>query len=233
MRRITRQTVRLLKAESVVDMFEKLNSKKIPLRSVQLQSKKMCTGLHQARVEELAHKVMNWKYTDAKNTLREEKKRNTREKREAIRILTECAPQQIPAFTKTLEEEKKYQRRALQKKKKKKVEFLNRKYGTSGKNKETEINVSGIIIRDEPLPSTFENKCKVYGGVNLSEQETRTLELPPKYTVYNPIKMADIEVELEKCITKIRWNDMSKWNATKPLQNLQQNEESYQIPDNW
>ena len=142
MRRITRQTVRLLKAESVVDMFEKLNSKKIPLRSVQLQSKKMCTGLQQARVEELAHKVMNWKYADAKNTLREEKKRNTREKREAIRILTECAPQQIPAFTKTLEEEKKISK------------------NSTSKEKEEESRISQQKIWNERKKQRDGNRCQ-------------------------------------------------------------------------
>ena len=70
--------------------------------------------------------------------------------------------------------------------------------------------MKGIVTEDQPLPSNFESKPRVYGGVEISRQEEKLLELPPKYTVYNRIKREEIETEIEKAITKLRWTERER-----------------------
>ena len=81
----------------------------------------------------------------------------------------------------------------MRRKRKKKVRFLVNKYN-SGENKgnEGDVEIRGIVIKDRPIPASFELKPRVYGGVEISPEETKLLELPPKYTVYSPIDMHEI-----------------------------------------
>ena len=64
MRRMMRQTTKLLRAEYVVDLFENLCKQNTPLRSVKLQSEKMCTKLPKKHKNEIANKVMKWRWKD-------------------------------------------------------------------------------------------------------------------------------------------------------------------------
>ena len=49
-----------------------------------------------------------------------------------------------------------------------------------------------------------------FGGVATSTDEDELLMLPPNFTIYDPLKKEDIEIEAEVLLTKIRWEIRSK-----------------------
>ena len=157
---------------------------------------------------------MKWRWKDAHTVLREEKKTNTIAWRKTINELKMLTNERyVTAFIHLVEIEKRRQRKTLRGKRKKKVQFLVNKHKNNEKeNKENEVNedLKGIEIKDQPLPSNFESKPRIYGGIKIDSHETALLELPPKYTVYSRIKTEDVETEIEKGITKLRWTERKR-----------------------
>ena len=66
------------------------------------------------------------------------------------------------------------------------------------------MRVEGIVIKDTKLPENFESKLRMYGGVNLNQNNkfTSALSLPPKFTVYENVDPERCEVEVVKAISK-------------------------------
>ena len=58
--------------------------------------------------------------------------------------------------------------------------------------------------------SDLKQPVSVYGDVILDDDEKQALQMDPKFAVLDPLSAEDFEVEIELCITKQKWNRMSK-----------------------
>ena len=68
-------------------------------------------------------------------------------------------------------------------------------------------NIRDIMVDDDKLDelnNNVEKNVKMYGGVELNEEEKAALEIFPQYRVYKPIDKVDLEVEIEKGCVKVR-----------------------------
>merc|ERR1711923_621348 len=68
--------------------------------------------------------------------------------------------------------------------------------------------IDGIDVSDKHLSEKFESEPRCYGNARLSEEERTLLKLSPKYAIYERPDVVDLEVEIEKEITKYRWSRM-------------------------
>ena len=68
--------------------------------------------------------------------------------------------------------------------------------------------IDGIDVSDKHLSEKFESEPRCYGNARLSEEERTLLKLSPKYAIYERPDVVDLEVEIEKGITKYRWSRM-------------------------
>ena len=50
----------------------------------------------------------------------------------------------------------------------------------------------------------------MYGGVNINEDESAALLLPPKFAVYENIDVKQMELDARKTGVKLRWDMMSQ-----------------------
>ena len=209
MRHVINTTIRLLRAEYVVDLFDELIHRDVPLRSVKVDSDRLCKQLPSRRSHDTAMRVMRWRRKDAVNVLIHEKKENTKVWRESERLLWELDV--LDSYFQIWEEEKDYQRRQFTRKYRRKVDFLTVKYGRKSDRNVIPDEVEGIVIKDTALPENFESKPRMYGGVNLDQNNevTSALSLPPKFTVYENVDPERCEIEVDKAISKYRWSVMS------------------------
>ena len=93
-------------------------------------------------------------------------------------------------------------RTELNEKRKRKVRFLKQKYGQS---KRIPDDLEGINIADKEIPTTFTSEPRCYGGISLTENEKKVLNLPPKFAVYGKVDSLECEAEIEKGLAKLRW----------------------------
>ena len=87
-------------------------------------------------------------------------------------------------------------------KREKKLMFLKCRYK---KNTSTPDILHGIMV-DQEIASDFSSASRCYGNTEISNEEKELLSLPPKYAVYEKIDQVDCIAEIEKGLTKLRWN---------------------------
>ena len=56
------------------------------------------------------------------------------------------------------------------------------------------------------LPEEFSSEPRLYGNVNISDNEKKVLELPPKYGIYKKVSVRDCIISVEESLNKLRWN---------------------------
>ena len=94
-----------------------------------------------------------------------------------------------------------------------KVEHLVEKFGP-------DCNTLPSIIRKYSQATIFSDKISdriqdqlqqplVFGDIRIDEDEAAALLLDPKFAVFNSLDEEEFEVEIESCLTKMKWNRMS------------------------
>jgi hypothetical protein len=89
MRHTMKQTVKLLNAYHVADLFGDILRKKLPTTSVESLCCKLCMGLPSGQRRTLINTIIKWKQNDAWNVVRTERYNNTKIWRENRPILDE------------------------------------------------------------------------------------------------------------------------------------------------
>ena len=208
MRRTMLNTIKLLKCEYVVDLLQVLVINGVPLREVERNCEKVCQGLPRRKVHELTRTVMSWKLIDAKSALRKEKRESTRMWRESRRALRENHVES--KYFEVWEREKRMVRGILKTKRYKKTSFLRKKYRTE--EGRTHNTINGVTIADQKLPDNYESEPRMYGGTNemLSAHEVDVLKLNPKFTIFETVNVENCEIEIERGLTKLRWEETRK-----------------------
>ena len=65
------------------------------------------------------------------------------------------------------------------------------------------------------MNTSFELNVRKYGGVVLDAEEAETLQLPPKYAVYEKVDTLRFKAEVEKTFNRIRWNEQFNEQASE------------------
>ena len=67
------QTIKLLKANYVADLLQRLVNRRLALRDVQANAKKLCNGLREGMQKSIQEKVMKCKLGDARTVVKRER----------------------------------------------------------------------------------------------------------------------------------------------------------------
>ena len=67
-------------------------------------------------------------------------------------------------------------------------------------------DADGIVFEEQDLGDAFSTMVRMYGGVQLTEEELDTLKLPPRYAMYEKPDEMMFSESIEKTFNKIRWN---------------------------
>ena len=209
MRRVMTQTIKLLKARYVLDLFERLVNRGLALRSVTANTNRACKGMSEEKHRRMCNTLMGWKLDSARTVLKTQRQENTRVWRECEEILRENRVDQ--RFFVIWENEKVERRKELENKKERKVRHIFER--EKNIKRKTVSGDSGWVVRgidcsDRQLDESYESRARVYGGAAISVNEAKVLELTPKFSIYDEIDVEDAECELEKCLTKLRWERM-------------------------
>ena len=206
MKRISEQTFKYVHSMYVKDLFSELVKTCTPTTMIASLADRICGKLHERRKITLRNMVMKWTLEEAEDEFRKNEQRSTRIWREEISKLRRHNVN--GQFERILESERKLYKTYLRKKRRKKVKFLRNKYRRERRIVPDEVD--GIIIKDQPIPDDFTTEPRVYGGVNITEPEKELLSLPPKFAMYDKIEPKKCEAEVEKALTKLRWERISK-----------------------
>ena len=212
MKQILKQTTKVCKAESVLNMFKVMCRENLTLKTVEAMCKKLCYPRIERR-RDLEKRIMEWKLKDAKSAVAIEKNRLTLEWRRNIEILKEFRINK--SMKKIAKSERTIQKCTLKREKKKKIEFLKRRRENEADNRDQyrsnrEYLCSTVITHDQEVPVTFDNEARIYGRAEVNEKEMAALRLPPKYTVYEKINKERCQIEIESMVTKYRWEMMKE-----------------------
>ena len=86
-------------------------------------------------------------------------------------------------------------------------ERLDKIKNAKNKNKRrTEAEIDGIVMKDIELGGQRKSYPRIYGGMTIGKYEIKALNLPPRFAVFSRVKQIECKAEVEKAITKLRWN---------------------------
>lgn len=86
----------------------------------------------------------------------------------------------------------------------KKIEWLTSKW----KQKEIIPDMyEGVVIKTDNIP-VYDNSPRIYGGVEVTEDEKAALLLPPKFAIYEEINITECRIRVEESLNKLRWNKL-------------------------
>ena len=223
MKRIMIKSAEYKQSIYVKNLYSKLNQHHVGTSTVESLSRRICNKLPNRRKITLVNIIIKWKLQDAHEVLRRKKYENTKTWRENKEIIQR---------NKVLDEYKRLWKREisiyendLNEKLKQKVLFLKEKYKKNKRDVPEEIN--GIIINDQELTNEYNSEPRIYGNIILNEKEKNLLSLTPKYTIFEKVDRWKYAVEIEKVLTKYRWEESSK--QTEEVTNAE-NEKYYDIP---
>ena len=162
---------------------------------------RVCSGLSRSRERTLLEKVMKWRLRDARRSMDEAKRENTRVWREAKRVLSyhRVRDEYLAIWRREKEQYRLHLRELLRSK----VSVLVQRYS---RNNDVSDSVRDIIVGDQQISDDFSTEPRCYGGVELTEDERATLSLPPKYAVYSKVDTTDCAAQVEKGLAKLRWS---------------------------
>ena len=101
--------------------------------------------------------------------------------------------------------------------------------------------IKGVIVDDKGLeeletelkkPIEPENKAVILGGVKVDKYEEAVLMIPPNHTTYPKIVVEEVKTELEKCVIKCRWNDVSEQTKNENENKIKESEDTRDKIDN-
>ena len=215
MEQIAAANIKRIQCEQVCKLLRVLLRRNTGTNEVEQNVRKtlnMCTKVYQQSVK---RKIMRQKLTDAY--------RKKREWTNHYHTIKEQKKPTIPANTWNVFVSKcrRYvpqYRRSCKEKHWKKIDWLTRKYGTMELEPPDEIE--GIDLRDQELGREFTSEPRMYGNVNLNEEESSILSLPPKFGIMKKVDVTETVIEVEKCLNTMRWKeviDEDEENSPKPF----------------
>ena len=210
MRRTMKDTISLLQSIYVLDLLTCLRGRGLAVNAVTDLSKRLCIGLGENRHKKIGEQVMRWKIDDARKQVKMRKERHTKLWREEEPVLKSVGVRD--QFLAIWEVEKAERRIELRNKMDNKVKWLLSK---TKRDRERKENAEGDCVRqinygDQLLDERFESKPRLYGGAEVNNNEERLLSLAPRFAVFDRVDFTKCRAELEKSLTKLRWERSGK-----------------------
>ena len=214
MRNICEQTVKSAKAKSVHEMFRSMRKRKVTLRPVKAMCKKLYSGkAENYRRNVMERMVMEWKEDDARD-VREKTNRKLSYDLRAGSDMEVLNKYNVTNSVKKLvasesENELKRQRDVKKKKVKHLTEIKENEVNevTHNKRRITVNNLYKTVnTADREIPESYSREPRIYGGAKINNDEKATLQLPPKFTVYEKINKQKCNVEIECMVSKYLWS---------------------------
>ena len=203
MRRIMKITNKLTHSLYVLDLLKTLKRRRIGTNSIEHLINRLC---HKGSGREMIlDTVMKNRVSEAHKELRRSKYENQKIWRMNDDILIEEGV--LEGFLVIWNKEKLRYRQELKELRKKKVKWLCKKFAK--KKEPLPEQYKGYNFRDQELGDEFSNDTVVYSGVEVTQEENEALKLHPKYTTFEKIDTTLVMTEIEKALTKIRWERKS------------------------
>ena len=201
MKRTMRSTMDYLHARYVMDLFKRLQRCKIGTTNIVNLCRRICEKLPARREKTLIETIIRWKVTDACKVFQKAHYENTNTWRQVCPILEQENIRN--QYEELWDREKTEYARQLRNQLNSKIKFLQTKFSEDITN--VPDLLQDIVISDQDLPDTFTSDPRMYGNVELTEQEMELLSLPPKFAVFDKIDTINCEAEVEKGLGKLRW----------------------------
>ena len=202
MRQMMKMTTARIRAEYITDLLKQLMNLELGTNEIMNNINKLYKNERGKTRNAIIRIIMKDKITQAHKELRKLKYNETKCWRENKPILQREGVNEL--YEEEWKKEKTSKREMYKEKRKSKIEWMKMKY----ENRDTvPEEYQGVIIKDQDISNGFEKECKVYGGVELTENEKTALSLHPKHTIFEKVNMLQCEAEFEKALTKLRWKE--------------------------
>ena len=231
--------VKLCKKVLTRDLLNVLHKYKIGTNDVSRCVKVLCIDSRNAkRKQKLICYLMKDKLEDAEKEVKRARNENLMKIKEYKKEIKEGERADM-LFKDILKREREKVWSIGKTKKNRKVNYLLRKKEnkrTRNTNDETNEDVKGIKYRDEDMEKmsrerdgeTYINKPRIYGGVQVDSKTTAFLSKDPGFMMYDRLDALNIEVEIEKGITKTRYELMNRGEEDEEEEECNQGMETTQ-----
>ena len=212
--------VKLCKKVLTRDLLDVLHKYKIGTNDVSRCVKVLCIDSSNARrKQKLICYLMKDKLEDAEREVKRARNENLMKIKEYKKEIKEGERADM-LFKDILKREREKVWNIGKTKKNRKVNYLLRKKENKRRNTNDETNedMKGIKYRDEDMEKmsrerdeeTYINKPRIYGGIQVDNKTTAFLSKDPGFMMYDRLDALNIEVEIEKGITKTRYELMNR-----------------------
>ena len=207
--RMMLKTKKKLQAIYVKDLLQTLYKRDMGTPEVFHLTKRLCRGNKYKR-KEITRLAMKERLKDAWNVMRKEIYEEQEMWRQLKKIINN--KNRIQDYNEVWYKEKTNNFEDLRKKRRERVKWIAEKYYSP----ETITDMyKDVHVGDQQLDERFNVQPECYGNTSISKQEIEILKIHPKYTVFDKICKIDCEAEIEKSMTKIRWQKEKEKQETK------------------
>ena len=201
----SKNSVKALEHAKVIKLLKELRSKQIGTNEVEFSVNRTCKMLSTSAAQNVKMKIMSAKISDAFK----ESKRRRRESRIAWKEAKKIIPGELmKGYLDIWKKHMKKCEREVTKKHDQKVAWLVKRWRSVQET--VPSTVRDIVVADDDLPEEFDSTPRIYGGVQLDEEEKAALTLSPKYGLYRPLRVEQAKIDVEEALNKLRWNAIIK-----------------------
>ena len=201
MKQTIKTSLEYKRAIYVKNLYKQLKKDRIGTTVIETMSSKQCSTLPKHRQRTLVKVIVNWKLQDAHKDLRERKSANTEMWRKQKCVMDAAGV--TPQYKRLWRREVTIYENKCADEYHKKIRHLRGKYMKKEETVPDEID--GIVLKDQELTDEYTSAPRMYGGVDLTNDEHSLLELPTKYATYEKVNRDPCEAEIEKSLAKLRW----------------------------
>ena len=196
-----KSSVKRLEHSKVIKLLKTLRDKKIGTNEVEYTVNRACNLLSDNAKLKVKMKVMSAKIASAFT----ETKRRTYDSRKIWKETKKVIPNRLlKGYLDVWRKHMKKCEKAVAEKHNKKIAWLESKW-SKAEPVIPEV-LRDVRIADDDLPEEFESSPRVYGGVQLDEDEKAALALSPKYGLYRALRVEQTKIDVEEALNKLRWN---------------------------
>ena len=198
--------LKVTKCHSTVLLLSKLRQKNLGTNEIEQFLKYTGNVMIRSRIRRsiLQHKISDAKINEKNIRTKYENKLQYLQQRWGHNSLI------MGRFKQIMHQECQFTWKQLRSKTNQKISFLANKWQN---NKVKVDQWRDVMISDEKLKDAFEPiiaKPLVDDNLQLSESEKSILNYPPKFTTFDKIVKSKIDVAVEVCVDKLRWEDRSR-----------------------
>ena len=202
----SKNSVKALEHAKVTRLLRELRSRQVGTNEVEFSVNRTCKMLSATASLKVKMKIMSAKIADAFK----ESRRRKRESRIAWKEAKNIIPGRLmKGYLDIWKKHMKKCEKAVAKKHDQKVTWLVKRW-RSVQEETVPAVLRDIMVADDDLPGEFESTPRIYGSVQLDEEEKAALALSPKYGLYRPLKVEQAKVDVEEALNKLRWNAIIK-----------------------